>query len=71
MILFESDASDIKKGTDEANKSAETLDNTLKKIGLTTDGMTDSFKDFTSVTLGSLAAFLNLGDALGGTIEKA
>lgn len=71
MILFESDASDVQRGTDEANKSAETLDKTLEKIGLTTDGMTDSMKEFTSVALGSLAAFLSLGGALGGAIEKA
>lgn len=71
LILFESDASDVKKGTDEANKSAETLDKTLDKIGASTDGLTESMSEFSKVALGSLAAFLSLGGAIGGTIEKA
>lgn len=71
LILFESDASDVKKGTDEANKSAETLDKTLDKIGASTDGLTESMTEFSKVALGSLAAFLSLGGAIGGTIEKA
>lgn len=71
LILFESDASDVKKGSDEANKSAETLDKTLNKIGASTDGLTESMTEFSKVALGSLAAFLSLGGAIGGTIEKA
>ncbi|EHW7991933.1 hypothetical protein K3J40_002402 [Escherichia coli] len=71
MILFESDASDVKKGTDAANKSAETLDKTLDKIGITTDGITSSFSGLATVALGSMAAFLSLGGIISGTIEKA
>ncbi|ECF2271422.1 hypothetical protein E1526_14620, partial [Salmonella enterica subsp. enterica serovar Durham] len=71
LILFESDASDVKKGTDEANKSAEKLDKTLDKIGVSTDGLTESMAEFSKVALGSLAAFLSIGGALAGTIEKA
>ncbi|WP_235399318.1 hypothetical protein [Escherichia coli] len=71
MILFESDASDVKKGTDAANKSAETLDKTLSKIGITTDGITSSFSGLATVALGSMAAFLSLGGIISGTIEKA
>ncbi|ECA1249943.1 hypothetical protein EJD24_09110 [Salmonella enterica subsp. enterica serovar Chailey] len=71
LILFESDASDVKKGTDEANKSAETLDKTLDKIGITTDGITSSFSGLATVALGSMAAFMSLGGIISGTIEKA
>lgn len=71
MILFESDASDVKKGTDEANRSAETLDKTLDKIGITTDGITSSFSGLATVALGSMAAFMSLGGIISGTIEKA
>ncbi|MDY8913961.1 hypothetical protein UZS93_14175 [Escherichia coli] len=71
MILFESDASDVKKGTDAANKSAETLDKTLDKIGITTNGITSSFSGLATVALGSMAAFLSLGGIISGTIEKA
>ncbi|EHL7666658.1 hypothetical protein KEH73_000772 [Salmonella enterica] len=71
LILFESDASDVKKGTDEANKSAETLDKTLDKIGITTDGITSSFSGLATVALGSMAAFMSLGGIISGTIDKA
>lgn len=71
MILFESDASDVKKGTDAANRSAETLDKTLDKIGITTDGITSSFSGLATVALGSMAAFMSLGGIISGTIDKA
>ncbi|POP42322.1 hypothetical protein CHU32_03550 [Superficieibacter electus] len=71
LILFESDASDVKKGAEEANKSAEALDSTLDKIGASTDGLTESMAEFSKVALGSLAAFLSIGGAIGGAIEKA
>ncbi|EBW5579128.1 hypothetical protein DPU05_14820 [Salmonella enterica subsp. enterica serovar Teddington] len=71
LILFESDASDVKKGTDEANRSAEALDKTLDKIGASTDGLTESMAEFSKVALGSLAAFLSIGGAIGGVLDKA
>lgn len=60
-ILFKSDASDVKKGADEAERSTQKLDNSLKDVGKDSEKAGRSFLNLMRSASGALGAIVSTG----------
>lgn len=65
-ILFKSDTSDLKKGSEEAKKSTDNLTNSLKSTNLATEQVGRSFLSLASHVTSAIAAFVSVGAVVSG-----
>jgi hypothetical protein len=65
-ILFESDASDVKKGTEQAKKSTDSLNKSLSTTGEATQKIGQNFKNLITQLGGTLTALIGTAAIVGG-----
>lgn len=65
IILFKGDSTDLKKGSDEAKKTVDTLDNSLKNTNALTTTVGNSFKGMIRQATGALAAVVGIAGFIG------
>lgn len=64
-ILFKSDASDVKKGAEEAEKSTKKLESSLKNVNKESEAVGHSFLGMVRSAVGLFAAFKSVGAIIG------
>ena len=65
-ILFKSDASEVKKGADEAKRSTLELESSLKNVGQFSEKAGQSFLNLAKSASGVIGAFVSAGAIFGG-----
>ena len=73
-IIFKSDASDIKKGADEAKRSTDDLETSLKKTDKGASNVATSFSSIANAAAGALTAVISIGtivSAIAGATKRA
>lgn len=71
VILFESDADEVKKGADEAKKSTDKLDDSLKNSNKAADQLGGKFLGMATAATTAIAAFLSVGAITAGVFAAA
>lgn len=65
-ILFKSDTSELKKGTEEAKKTTDKLTESIKASDVAVTHIGNSFRSFAGYLTSAVAAFVSVGAVVGG-----
>jgi hypothetical protein len=71
LILFESNADDVDKGSQQAKKSTESLNDSLKNTQTSTNATAESFVKMLSSAAGALTSIISVAAITGAVISAA
>lgn len=71
LILFESNADDVDKGSQQAKRSTDQLDTSIKSTTASTDALGQGFVGMLSGAAGALTSVLSVGAVLAGVMAQA